>query len=297
MIEDVWEVTGPLDLRRSLRFSLPKAVATARLSRSECSYTLATAEGAATVRVSFGEGLLRARALGPGAEMALATVRRTVGLDDDPTLFPATEGPIRDLHRRYRGVRLGSTGRIFDTVLPAIIGQRVTTEEATDSYRRLCAALGTAAPGDEALFVSPTPHSLADLDYSDFHAFGIERSRAGIIIEAARRAGRLEAANGMERADAVRRLGAIRGIGPWTIGQVMGAGWGDRDAVPWGDHHLPNSVAWLLAGEPRGDDERMEALLEDFRPNRRRALILVKLSGVTAPRYGPRSARSVISDY
>ena len=37
---------------------------------------------------------------------------------------------------------------------------------------------------------------------------------------------------------------------------------GDPDAVSVGDYHLPNQVAWALAGEPRGDDARMLELLE-----------------------------------
>jgi 3-methyladenine DNA glycosylase/8-oxoguanine DNA glycosylase len=75
----------------------------------------------------------------------------------------------------------------------------------------------------------------------------------------------------------------------------MGAAWGDRDAVPTGDFHLPNTVAWALAGEPRADDDRMKELLEPYRPQRRRALLLLKTSGIKAPRYGPRTPKSIIS--
>jgi 3-methyladenine DNA glycosylase/8-oxoguanine DNA glycosylase len=180
-------------------------------------------------------------------------------------------------------------------LLPTIIGQRVTTDEAGKSYRRLTARFGFPAPGDLGLVVPPPAETIANMTYEELHPFGIERSRAQIAIEVARRATRLEEIVGMNRSDAARRLAAVRGIGPWTIGQVMGSAWGDRDAVPRGDFHLPNTVAWLLAGESRASDERMEELLEPHRPYRRRALILAKLSGVHAPRYGPRSPKSVIS--
>ena len=33
-----------------------------------------------------------------------------------------------------------------------------------------------------------------------------------------------------------------------------GAALGDPDAIAVGDFHMPNWVAWNLAGEPRGDD-------------------------------------------
>ena len=51
---------------------------------------------------------------------------------------------------------------------------------------------------------------------------------------------------------------------------------------------------WALANEPRATDERMMELLEPYRPQRRRAIVLIKLSGIHAPRYGPRSPQSAI---
>lgn len=99
----------------------------------------------------------------------------------------------------------------------------------------------------------------------------------------------------MAKAAATERLEAFPGVGPWTSANVMGVAWGDRDAVPLGDFHLPNTVAWALAGEPRASDERMLELLEPYRPYRRRAVWLIKLSGVRAPRYGPRAPKSIIS--
>jgi 3-methyladenine DNA glycosylase/8-oxoguanine DNA glycosylase len=124
---------------------------------------------------------------------------------------------------------------------------------------------------------------------------GIEQSRARIVREVAGRASRLEQIMAMGRADACARLEAVKGVGPWTSAQVMGAAWGDRDSIPIGDFHLPHTVAWALAGEPRGSDDRMLDLLEAYRPQRRRALLLIKMAGIRAPRYGPRSPKSVIT--
>jgi 3-methyladenine DNA glycosylase/8-oxoguanine DNA glycosylase len=55
-----------------------------------------------------------------------------------------------------------------------------------------------------------------------------------------------------------------------------------------GDYHLKNHVAWVLAGEVRGSDERMVELLEPYRPHRARMMRVIELSGITAPRFGPR---------
>ena len=62
-----------------------------------------------------------------------------------------------------------------------------------------------------------------------------------------------------------------------------------------GDFHIPNLVAWALAGEPRGTDERMLELLEPYAGQRGRVTRLLELGGAAAPRYGPRVASRRIS--
>jgi 3-methyladenine DNA glycosylase/8-oxoguanine DNA glycosylase len=88
--------------------------------------------------------------------------------------------------------------------------------------------------------------------------------------------------------DARRRLTALPGIGPWTAAEVARVALGHADAVSVGDYHLPNQVAWALAGEPRADDTRMLELLEPWPGHRGRVIRLIEAGGVVAPRYGPR---------
>ncbi len=292
-----WPVDGPLDLWRSLRFALPASSPSVQRGTGDVAYATHTSAGPAVVTVKLVAGHLQAMAVGSGAEAALEEVPRIAGLDDKPDALQIADGPLRGLQKRYRGFRLGSMPRVFDTLLPIVLGQRVTTDEAKQSYRRICRAFGEAAPGERGLVLPPQPQALASLGYEDLHGFGVERTRAQIVIEVARRARRLEQILAMPADAARRRLGAVRGVGPWTVEQVMGAAWGDRDAVPRGDFHIPHTVSWVLAGEPRGDDDRMEELLEPFRPYRRRALLLVKMSGVQAPRYGPRTPKSAINQW
>ena len=90
--------------------------------------------------------------------------------------------------------------------------------------------------------------------------------------------------------EAQARLTSVPGIGPWTAAEVAVRALGDPDAVSVGDFHLPNLVAWALAREPRGDDARMLELLEPWRGERARVVRLLELSGINAPRYGPRLA-------
>ncbi len=280
-------INGPFDLRRSMR-----ALGAGRLARDGTAwYAASTDSGPGTLLFERDTSGVAVSRWGAGGEELLDDVGRILGLDDEPDDFDPGTGLLRDLHSRARGLRLGSTGRLFDMIVPTVIGQLVTTKEAKASYARLVRSLGTPAPGpNETLRIPPAPSALATLGYEDLHRLGIERKRAQTLIECARRAKRIEEAATMDGEAARKRLLAIRGVGPWTTESVMGGGYGDRDAIPPGDHNRPHLISWALAGEPRGDDARMFELLEAFRPNRRRALMLVKQSGIHAPRYGPKTA-------
>jgi 3-methyladenine DNA glycosylase/8-oxoguanine DNA glycosylase len=184
---------------------------------------------------------------------------------------------------------MGRTERVFEALLPTILGQKVTVKEAKASYQRLVRRYGEPAPGPVELRLPPHPEQVAVLTYADLHPLGVERKRAATIIEAARRAKRLEAAVTMDAASADERIQAVRGIGPWTSAFVRGMALGDPDAVPVGDYHLPHTIAWALAREDRATDERMLELLEPYRGHRRRVMLLIKGAGISAPKYGPRT--------
>ncbi len=239
--------------------------------------------------IRVGGGTVEAEAWGPAAEAALDGLPRLVGEEDDPSGFEPTHPRLRRLWRSHPGVRIGATDRPLDALVVAILAQKVTTTETGRSLQALARRLGAPAPGPEGLWVLPSADVLGRLAYHDLHPFGVERRRAEVIIRVARAANRIEAAAvvGPERLDGV--LTGVRGVGPWTLALVRDRALGDPDAVPVGDYHLPNAVAWLLAGEERASDDRMLELLEPHRGHRGRVLRLVKLSGVKAPRRGPRS--------
>jgi 3-methyladenine DNA glycosylase/8-oxoguanine DNA glycosylase len=179
---------------------------------------------------------------------------------------------------------------VIETLVPAILGQKVLGKEASYSLLRLTQAFGEPAPGPDGLdlWLIPAPETLAGLGYEQYHPFGVERRRAELIRTVARRHRRLEQTLELDGENARRRLGSIPGIGPWTTALVMRVAHGDADAVPVGDYHLPALVAWNLTGKRRADDERMLELLEPYRGHRARVLQLLHLEGDQPPRRGPR---------
>jgi 3-methyladenine DNA glycosylase/8-oxoguanine DNA glycosylase len=227
----------------------------------------------------------RAAAWGPGAERVIAELPDLVGVTDDPSALEPRHRILVDLVHRLPGLRLTRSNRLFEALLPAICEQKVTGIEARAAFRAIVRRHGDPAPGPGGLRIAPEPSVLAGLPYFAYHPFGLERRRADIIRRAAQLGARLE---DCAPAQANRLLASVPGIGPWTIAEVGRVAFGEPDAVSVGDYHLPNLVAWALAGEPRADDARMLELLEPYRGQRGRVQLLLEASGIQPPRYGPR---------
>jgi 3-methyladenine DNA glycosylase/8-oxoguanine DNA glycosylase len=254
-----------------------------------------TPDGSATVLIEREGTAIAATAWGDGADWILDQTPRLLGFDDHPEDFVPTDRVLRDLKERKRGLRIGRSDRVFESIVPAILGQKVATKEAHRNERALIRTFSEPAPGPLDLTLPVASGVLAEVTYWQMHELGIERRRADLLRFVAKRSGRLEEIAGMTRDEAFARLTAFPGIGPWTAALVMGSALGDPDAVPVGDYHLPNTVAWALAGEPRADDRRMLELLEPYRGHRGRVIRLLKAGGIHAPKYGPKTAIRSIS--
>jgi len=254
-----------------------------------------TPDGSATVVFERQGHTIEATAWGDGADWILDQTPRLLGLDDHPEDFVPTHRLLHDLQKRKRGLRIGRSDRVFESIVPAILGQKIATREAHRNERALTTAASEPAPGPLDLMLPVAAEVLAEIPYWQMHELGIERKRADLLRFVAKRSGRLEEIVGMSGDAAFSRLTAFPGIGPWTAALVMGTALGDADAVPVGDYHIPNMVAWALAGEPRSDDTRMLELLEPYRGHRGRVIRLLKAGEIRAPKYGPKTALRSIS--
>jgi len=252
-----------------------------------------TPDGPATIRLRAATGGVEISAWGAGAASAVGGGADLIGANDDPTALVPRHRLLGDLVHRFPGLRLTRTNRPFEALLPAICEQKVAGVEARAAFRGIIAAHGEPAPGPAGLRLAPSPATLAALPYFAFHRFGLERRRADLIRRVAQLAPTFETAGPTE---ACARLGAMPGIGPWTLAEVGRIAFGDPDAVSVGDYHLPNVVAYALAREPRADDARMLELLEPYRGQRGRVQRLLEAAGIQAPRYGPRMSPQRIAE-
>jgi 3-methyladenine DNA glycosylase/8-oxoguanine DNA glycosylase len=284
---------GQLDLERTLA-PLRRGLGdrTIRLAGARAWRATHTPDGPATLALEVRSGEVVAEAWGPGADRALAGVPELVGLVDDATGFAPSHPLVAALARRFRGIRITRTRGVFESLLPAILEQKITGEEARRSYRAIIRRFGEDAPGppEFGLRLAPAAERLVDVPYHEFHPLGVERRRSEVIRAAAGRAAWLEAAADLPIDEAYRRLTALPGIGPWTAAETAVRALGDADAVSVGDYHIPTLVCRMLAGEPGGTDARMLELLEPYRPHRARVIRLLEAAPLVGHRRGPRLA-------
>ncbi|MBX0300668.1 DNA-3-methyladenine glycosylase 2 family protein [Cryobacterium sp. 1639] len=251
--------------------------------------TQRTPHGPATLLLSRGtDGVVDARAWGPGSDWSIGQVPALLGADDDWSGLDLSGHPaINEVRRRAPGVWLGSSGLVFESLVPAIIEQKVTTVEAHRAWNRLIRQHGDPAPGPApaGMMVSPGPERWRLIPSWDWHRAGVDPRRSRTAVTAAAVAPALD--RPVDAVTAGRRLQSLAGIGRWTAAEVTQRSHGDADAVSVGDYHLAAQVGWALTGAPVDDDGMLE-LLEPFIGHRQRVVRLILGSGYRAPRHGPR---------
>jgi 3-methyladenine DNA glycosylase/8-oxoguanine DNA glycosylase len=239
-----------------------------------------------------GTGEVHAEAWGDGAAWALESVPALLGAHDDWTGFEPRHPVLAEARRLHPHARLGRSGLVMESLVPAIIEQKVTGQEAFAGFRTLVHRYGERAPGpgrELRLWVQPSPETLRQIPSWEWLRMHIDPARSRTVVTVARVAASLErtVACGHEEAD--RRLRTIPGVGGWTSAEVRQRAHGDPDAVSFGDYHVAKDVGWALTGTPF-DDAGLEEFLEPYRPQRGRVPALVAMAGLRRPRHGPRMA-------
>jgi 3-methyladenine DNA glycosylase/8-oxoguanine DNA glycosylase len=250
------------------------------------------------LQVAAADRAVLARAWGATAPNVLDELPRILGADDDVSGFVPQHDVVAEAWRRFSGWRVLCTGRVMESLAPAVLEQKVTGGEARDAWRTLVRAHGDRAPGPTpaAMFAPPTAAAWSQVPEWEWYRAGVTPHRRRTLVRAASVGRRLDGlaareAPGWQAADrAGAALQQLPGVGPWTAAEVRQRAFGDPDTVSVGDFHLALQVSYGLTGERgvRGDDARMLELLEPYRGHRYRVQRLLELAGVSAPRRGPR---------
>jgi 3-methyladenine DNA glycosylase/8-oxoguanine DNA glycosylase len=302
-----WHSGGPFDLLQTLGILMRGNGDPSFAARQDGVWmAFTTPDGPATLRLTAaGTGQdthVDAQAWGSGADSAIASVPALLGSGDDwsgfdEAAFHATlPRMVREARRRNLAVRLPTTGRVVDSLVPTILEQKVTTIEARRGYRYLMYRYGTAAPSagrlstsslPSGLLVAPTAAQWLAIPSWEWHKAGVGPQRSATVMRALRSAVALERLASLSAAEAGAKMQTIPGIGIWTAAEVVQRTHGCPDSIAVGDYHLASYVGYALTGR-KTDDAGMIALLEPWRGHRQRVVRMLGLSGFRKPTFGPR---------
>ncbi|MHC0433149.1 DNA-3-methyladenine glycosylase family protein [Streptomyces sp. O3] len=295
-----WRAPGPLDLRLVLGpLRRGPADPTFRITRDGAVWRASrTPDGPGTLRVTAApDGGAQGAAWGPGADWLLHRLPYLLGQSDTPEAFVPRHRLVAATLKRRPGLRLTRTGLVLESLIPSILEQKVTTDEAYRAWRLLVRKYGEPAPGPApfAMHVLPEPATWRLIPSWEWHRAGVDDKRAATILRAVRAARRLEEAADLSPSAAQARMELIPGIGPWTSAETVQRTHGAPDAVTVGDLHLPGIVGYALTGARHTDDAAMLDLLRPYAGQRHRAARLILLSGRTPPRRTPKMPKADIA--
>jgi AraC family transcriptional regulator of adaptative response / DNA-3-methyladenine glycosylase II len=205
----------------------------------------------------------------------VARVRRVFGLDvpsahsipalrTDPLLGPSVKSA--------RGLRLAGAWDRFETSLRILLTQQISVSAARTIIGRLTRTLGTPVPGLSKLgltHVFPSAARVAGASLARLSGLGMPATRAATIkafaTVYASEALSLEPTSSLE--DAVQRLMAVPGIGPWSAQCIALRAIGHADAFPVEDLGL-RRAAGRLTGADGMDAAELADRAEAWRPFR-----------------------------
>ncbi len=174
-------------------------------------------------------------------------MRRLLDLDADPVAIDDTLGldpALAPLVAATPGLRAAGSVDPAETLVRAVVGQQVSVAGARTVTGRLVHSVGDplAVEHPDLTHVFPSMDRIADADPS---VFPMPTARAATLQRVGRLVaeGELVIDTGIDRADAVDRLVAVKGIGPWTAHYVAMRGLGDPDIFLGTDLGVKHALA------------------------------------------------------
>ena len=215
-----------------------------------------------TLRLPRGHGIVTLRA-GPeyiGCQLSLSDLRdlataisrcrRLLDLDADPAAageLLRADPVLAPLVDKAPGRRVPRTVDAEEFAMRAVLGQQVSVAAARTHAGRLAAAQGEPVqdPAGGLTRLFPGTAALAAVDPASL-ALPAARRATFAALTAALAAGEIDLGAGSDWPQARARLGALPGIGPWSVEMIAMRGLGDPDAF------VPSDLGVRIAARELG---------------------------------------------
>lgn len=85
--------------------------------------------------------------MGARGEWLLSRLPELLGAADDPSVFVPRHRVVAHSWHRRPALRLTRTGLVLESLIPSVLEQKVTTDEAYRAWRLLVRKFGSRRPG------------------------------------------------------------------------------------------------------------------------------------------------------
>ena len=154
---------------------------------------------------------------------------------------------------------LRSKGRVFETLVHAIVGQQISAKAADAVWGRLCDLVGDV-----------TPENIVTHSAESLRAVGLSGRKVEYIGGLASTGQWVDTLDWADLSDVEvrKKLIALRGVGPWTVEMVLIFSLLRPDVLPLGDIGVIRAVEQLYVSGGSLSPEQVGEIAEKWRPFR-----------------------------
>jgi len=165
-------------------------------------------------------------------------------------------GAVIDAHE---SPPLRSKGRVFETLIHAIVGQQISAKAADAVWGRLCELVGDV-----------TPETVAGHSPESLRAVGLSGRKVEYILGLATTGRWVDTLewSALSDIEVRKKLIALRGIGPWTVEMVLIFSLLRPDVLPLGDIGVIRAVEQLYVSGAPLTAEQVGKIAEKWAPYR-----------------------------
>ncbi|KOP28766.1 DNA-3-methyladenine glycosylase family protein [Exiguobacterium acetylicum] len=212
---------------------------------------------------------LRVDGTGPQAAV-LAQLKRRFRLSEPNPAKGLKATSLHAIVERFGNERLVLDHSPFTALIRSIIHQQINLSFAHTLTERVFRTFGTVQDG---IILPPTPRQLAVARREDLLALQLSGRKVDYLLGVAKADIDYDALAAAVDAEIAETLIALKGVGPWTVQNVLMFGYGRPDLFPASDIGILRAFEQLLGYRPTV--EEATRLAEEFAPVRSHAAYLL----------------------
>jgi len=174
---------------------------------------------------------------------------------------------LADLFQTFEGTPLILDFHLYSCLMKCIIHQQLNLSFAYQLTASFVQTFGTKING---VYFYPKPDEVAELKYEDLRSLKFSMRKSEYVIDTSRLIANgeieLEKLYDMTDDEIMKKLIKVRGIGPWTVQNLLLFGLGRPNLFPVADIGLQNAIKKYFNLDRKPTKEEMESYSKDWAP-------------------------------